>query len=367
MPVLATPEGTAAHVRRHPSAEGHWRDALGLHVSSLGLGSYLGEESDEADRAYAEAFAIGLRGGVNVLDTAANYRGGRSERAVGAAIRDAGVPREAFVVVTKGGFVPVSTASDAPPSEQFRRAYVDTGVVLPGELVAGCHVLSGRYVAHELDKSLRALGLDAVDLYLLHNPETQIENGVPTALFEERLLDAFRVLETARRDGRIGAYGLATWNGLRRPPGHPGHLNLARILDLARRAAGDARDHGFRAIELPYNLAMPEAAATPTQPWRDGRLVPVLDAARDAGLMVLGSATLLQGRLLRRIPPEIRHVLDATEGGDDVLACIQMSRSTPGMTTALVGTGTPAHAEQCLRIRHVAARPDAAQRLLHPG
>ena len=357
MPAFATAEGTARYHERHPSEKGHAKLALGLTLSTLGYGSYLGEESDAADRAYTDAFLHGLRHGVNVLDTAANYRGRRSERVVGAALQASGLAREEVLVATKGGFVPHESGSPLPPSEQFRNTFIESGVVEPGELVAGCHVLGGAYVRHELGRSLENLKLDAVDVYFLHNPETQLESGVPWATFEARLRDSFEALEEARREGRVAAYGLATWNGLRRPPGQPGHLPLERILDLARDVGGPR--HGLRALELPYNLAMHEAATTPTQPWK-GRDVPALRLAQEAGLLVLGSATLLQGRLLGRMPPEAREALGVA---DDLLAAIQLSRSTPGMTSALVGTGRVEHAEANLAVRRHAARPEAVERL----
>ncbi|HEX2021181.1 MAG TPA: aldo/keto reductase [Candidatus Thermoplasmatota archaeon] len=355
---LATPEGTAAYAREHPAGPGHWRKALGLTLSSIGFGSYLGEESAEADARYAEAFAAGLRGGVNVLDTAANYRAQRSERAVGAAIRAAGVPRERFLVATKGGFVPLDAEDGRAFARRFREAYVDAGVARPEDLVAGCHVMTAPYLAHELSRSLRNLGLDAVDVYFVHNPETQLEAGVPRPAFEARLREVFAMLEERRRQGRVGVYGLATWGGFRRPPGHPHALSLARALEIAREAGGE--DHGFRAAELPFSLAMPDAGRAPTQAW-NGRTVPFLRAAREAGLLVLGSASLMQGRLARGVPDAVRARLGAP---DALAAALQFARSAPGLTSALVGTGRPDHARANLGVLALPAAPDAAADLL---
>lgn len=356
--MLATPEGTAAYARDHPGPG--WRAWRGLTLSSVGFGSYLGDDTDESDRAYADAFALALRSGVNVLDTAANYRGRRSERAIGAAIREAGVPRERFLVATKAGFVPFERDLAQSPRDYFDSTYVATGVATHADLVAGCHVMTPAYLAHELERSLEGLGLDAVDVLFLHNPETQLETGVRWPEFEHRLRACFAWLETQRAEGRIGAYGLATWNGLRRPPDTAGHLPLEAILALAREAGGE--DHGLRALELPYNLGMPEAATAATQPWK-GRRVPVLRAAQEAGLLVLGSATLLQGQLLKRMPDPLRQRLGATP----LEAAIQFSRSTPGMTTALVGTGRPEHAEQNLAVLSLPPRVEAVGALLGAG
>src|SRR6267143_4608843 len=91
---FATPEGTARYRERFPrfrEAE-HFRHpesvpgAGELWLSSIGLGTYLGEPDQATDAAYMEAISTALRSGINVLDTAINYRHQRSERNIGAAL-----------------------------------------------------------------------------------------------------------------------------------------------------------------------------------------------------------------------------------------------------------------------------------------
>ena len=95
LPGHATAEGTARYRDRFPRLRdaGHFRrpanvpGAGELWFSSIGLGTYLGEPDDESDRNYTEAIATALRSGINVLDTAINYRHQRSERNIGAALQ----------------------------------------------------------------------------------------------------------------------------------------------------------------------------------------------------------------------------------------------------------------------------------------
>ena len=94
---FATAKGTAAYrARLAPhGAEGHFRSWDGLLVSSVGLGTYLGGDDAATDRAYRDTVARSLQLGVNVIDSAINYRHQRSERSVGAALRsqiEAGSP-----------------------------------------------------------------------------------------------------------------------------------------------------------------------------------------------------------------------------------------------------------------------------------
>ena len=87
----ATPEATARYRDRHPTLRdaGHFRQlppvAGELWLSSIGLGTYLGEPDDAADVEYTQAIVAALRSGINVLDTAINYRHQRSERNIGEA------------------------------------------------------------------------------------------------------------------------------------------------------------------------------------------------------------------------------------------------------------------------------------------
>ena len=78
----ATPSGTTQYRSRF-SAE-FYRDAAGLTVSTLGLGTYLGAPDEGTDKAYTSAVETAVHGGINFLDSAINYRHQRSERHSGA-------------------------------------------------------------------------------------------------------------------------------------------------------------------------------------------------------------------------------------------------------------------------------------------
>jgi aryl-alcohol dehydrogenase-like predicted oxidoreductase len=347
----ATAQGTAAYAQRFEKtvAPGHFRQALGLTLSSVGLGTYLGRDDDAGDHAYEEAIVAAVEGGLNVLDTAVNYRLTRSERAVGqalASLTSRGIPREAVVVATKGGYVP---ARD--PEAYFRQEIMAHGLAGPEDLVAGCHSLAPGYLKHQLGRSLEHLGLSAVDVYYLHNPEQQLEEIEP-AEFRARLRAAFEVLEEAVAGGRVGAYGTATWNGYRVPAEDAGHLSLESIVALAREVAGEA--HHFRVVQLPFNLGMPEAYGHVTQSVA-GRPLSFLEAARELGITVMTSASILQGRLARGLPAELGQVLSGL--GTDAQRAIQFVRSAPGVTTALVGMGRLAHVTENLGLLPVAPLP----------
>ena len=100
------------------------------------------------------------------------------------------------------------------------------------------------------------------------------------------------------------------------------------------------KDHHFRAIQLPYNLAMREALSARTQRV-EGKAVPVLQVARAHGMLVFASASLLQQRLTESLPEETHAWFPGLE--KDAQRAIQFVRSTPGVTCALVGMSQREH------------------------
>lgn len=347
LPGRATMEGTARFVTRFANRlpADHFRAFHGgLRVSSLGIGTYLGREDDATDQAYEKAVVRALERGLNVIDTAVNYRHQRSERAIGRALA-AGVARRAFardeiVVATKGGFIPFDRDVPADPRAYFSDTYVRTGIVKPGDIAGGAHCMTPRYLDDQIERSRANLGVETIDVYYLHNPESEL-GDVDRETFLGRLREAFGALERAAAAGRIGVYGTATWNGYRQDPSEREYLSLSELTTLARQVAGDA--HHFRVIQLPYNLAMPEAFTRGNQRLGEA-LVSTLDAAGKLGLYVMASASIYQGKLTRNLPPMMAEIL--TGLATDAQRALQFVRSTPGIGTALVGMKSIGHVDE---------------------
>lgn len=311
-------------------------------LSSLGLGTYLGAPSAEADEAYAAAARRFVELGGTVFDTAANYRMGRSERALGTVLPN--LPRDAFFVSTKAGYLPMGDGvTDERPAAWFDRVLRKPGVLKDDEVVDGCHAMTPRYLAHQLEVSRHALGLTTVDLFHLHNPEQQLP-ALGAETFYGVIARAFEACEGFRSEGKIRFYGVATWDGLRVPPGAANHLDLAKLWHLAESIGGPR--HGFRWVQAPLNLGMTEALLAATQAL-DGQRLTLLDAAQALGLSVQTSASMLQAKILRSLSAQ-RGPLDEAMPGCATVAqlALQFTRSCPGVTVALCGMGRVAHVEE---------------------
>jgi aryl-alcohol dehydrogenase-like predicted oxidoreductase len=349
----ATLEGTKRYADRLSSktARGHFRQQQELCMATIGLGTYLGHWDERTDKMYCEAVKRAIELGSNVLDSAINYRFQRSERAIGLALKqlfDAGkAQRDEIIVATKGGFLPFDNEPPRDARGWIMENIINNGVAKPEEIVAGSHCMTAGYLENQLSRSLENLGLDTIDIYYIHNPETQL-GAVTRQEFNRRLRAAFEFLERAVADGRIRLYGTATWNGYRQPLGARDYLSLGEIVDIAREVAGE--DHHFRVIQLPYNLAMPEAITEPNQAVA-GEHLSTLMAADRLGITVMCSGSIFQGKLTQSLPPFVGEALEGLN--TDAQRAIQFVRSTPGVTTALVGMSQRSHVEENLAVAKV--------------
>ena len=347
----ATPDGTRRFQKRFENGQiDHFYRPLSddLLVSSLGLGTYLGECDDAEDGRYTSTVIAALSKGVNLLDTAINYRCQRSERAIGEAVRvlisRGDIERSEIVVCTKGGYIPLERTP--PGTKEGYRGFLDSeyygpGVMQPEDVVSGGHCLTPRYLNDQIARSRRNLGLAFIDVYYLHNPEQQLE-VLSRSAFLSVIGAAFSTLEEQVRRGVIGCYGCSTWNGFRVPPDARNHLSLEELVAVAREVGGE--NHHFKIIQLPINLAMTEAVRVPTQCIGDDR-VSLLEAAHRVGVAVVGSATLMQSQLARSLPDQLRSAFPGFNS--DARRAIAFAQSLP-VTAALVGMKSVAHLEQNL-------------------
>ena len=327
----ATPQGTARYRERFAAraARELFREQQGLVLSSIGIGTYLGDADEATDLSYANSVVRAVQLGVNVIDSAANYRFQRSERSIGTALSELtgshGVAREELIICTKGGYLPFDGEPPRNPREYVEENFVKPGIATFEDIVGGGHCMTPAYLQSQLDQSLKNMGLECVDVYYIHNPESQL-GYVSESEFYERLRLAFERLEANRQEGKLKFYGVASWNGFRVAHDSGKHHSLVRMVEIARELGGE--QHGFRFIQLPFNLSMREAHRLDNETL-DGEVMTVVDAAQRLGVTVVASATMLQGRH----EPE---------------AAIYFVGSTAGVTTGLIGMSKVEHVEENL-------------------
>lgn len=245
--------------------------------------------------------AAALRGGLNVIDGALHYR---NLEGIGEGLRAAGVAREAVFVAIKGG------------------------LALEGE-------------DDEIEQARAALGLETLDAFVVDAPERHVA-ALGKEAMHERLRATFARLERACADGRIGCYGLATFDALRVETDAPLFQSLAALRGLGGK--------GLALVQLPFNPAMTEGLARFSQATGLGNVASPLQAARQLGFWCMASHVLGKGGFAAHDP--LAAQLPAL--ANPAQRALQFARSTPGVAVALAGASSLGHLADLLAVARVA-------------
>jgi aryl-alcohol dehydrogenase-like predicted oxidoreductase len=220
--------------------------------------------------------------------------------------------------------------------------YISPGVISPNDISSGYNVMNPNYLARCIDKSLANMHLTTIDLVYIHNAFESWYQDVDRATFMSMLGAAFEKYEEYRKAGKLRYYGMATWTCFRSRPGEPGHLSLEECVKVAEKAGG--KNHGFRFIQLPYNLAYSEALLLRNQSVGEERDLTILEAAGKLAIGVFTSIPLFQGRLLQAKVPDYGGLTEM------VPKLIQIVRSSPSVIAPLVGHKKAEHVEENLKV-----------------
>jgi aryl-alcohol dehydrogenase-like predicted oxidoreductase len=268
--------------------------------------------------------------------------------------------RDEIVVCTKAGYLAFDGAVPADAEQYFVRQYVESGIVEAREVVGGMHCMAPAFLEEQIERSLRNLGLETIDVFYLHNPESQLCE-VPVDGVHARLRSAFELLERMVGGKKIRYYGIASWNAFRVPQGERAFLGIAACEALAREAGGAA--HHFRFLQLPFNLAMTEAHAAAFQPCGH-HMLSALETAGRNGLAVIASASLYQGKLTSNLPCKVGDKLGI---GTDAQRALQFTRSAPGILAALAGMANARHVFENIQTAQSQPMPAEQWRELFKG
>ena len=300
-------------------------------LSKIAIGTFKGEQGQEVSDEYKQAIKKSVLNGINVIDTAINYRYTESEIAVGEAIKELidakSIERNEVFVATKGGFLGAPYAWQLNNDDERKNKHS----IRPG------------YIKHCLNQSYNNLKLKTIDLYFLHNPEIAL-NYLNQEEFYETLLQDFVMLEGEVKSGRIRGYGLATWTGLRLEPQHKNYIDLNRVLEIAKIAAG-YNQHSFLGIELPINVLMNEAVIYPNQ-ILNGKLVPVIEFASNNNLKVFTSNSVIYGDDNDKINAHYNF----DYGFKSPQKSLLFLKSIPEITSAIVGMKKSANVDSAIAV-----------------
>ncbi len=345
---FATSDGTKKFAQHSGVIQTNFKEFENLALSNFGIETYLGDADTRTDELVTNVVKQSCISGINVVDTAINYRAQKAERSVGKAIsqliQEGKISRDQIFLSTKNGYVTNDADVNLGFWEYVKEQYSQKGIIKEGDVTSGYHCMTPTYLSDQLDRSLKNLDLECVDLMYLHNAvEGQIKD-VSKEQFLENLKSVFELYEQKRDEGKIQFYGMATWECFRVSNDNSQYLSLEDTVNMAKKIGGEK--HGFRFVQLPFNMHYDQALLGKNQ-LLGTENVSVLEVAVTLGIGVFTSVPFMQGRLLAPgIMPDFNELKPS-------LRALQFIRSSPGVLAPLVGQKSLDHVSENLEIMKI--------------
>ena len=274
----------------------------------------------------------------------------KSEKNIGNAIKrliqEGVISREQVFISTKNGYI--TNDGDFPTVdvlEYMQNMFISQGVIEPKDISSGYNVLNPNYIRKCIDKSLTNMQLDTIDLVYVHNAYESWVEDVDRNEFDEMIRKVFQVYEEYRSKNKISYYGMATWTCFRLPHNEREYLSLEEMVKIAQEVGG--KNHGFRFIQLPYNIAYREAYLLKNQSVGNDNNLTILEACNKLNIGVFTSVPLLQTKLFGATIP------DYLGYDNQLLKIVQITRSTPNVIAPLIGQKKPNHVKENIQLAKV--------------
>ena len=352
---VATKEETLNFAKKFSSYKDFYIQHNGLVFSKLGLGTFNKEPYKEENYVfhYIEAVKQAIRSGINLLDTASNYRYGVSEKEIGEALKELGdeVKREELIICSKGGFIQLDYPFPENPYTWIGENIIDARLATSEDIELDQHCMTPDFLEYSCRRSLKNLGVEALDIYYLHNPEMQrLKLGEKN--FYKQIEKVFQRFEKLADEGLFTSYGVAVWNGFTAE--NEELISLEKLVQIAQKVGG--ANHRLKYIQLPFNMGKTNAYASLTQKV-DGVECSIINAAYKLKIGVISSSSLLQMNLFKKsFSAESGVVLDNSMTlTSDIQLALQFVRSTPGVVSSLFGSKVPVHIKENCEISKVKA------------
>ena len=350
---FATTEGTLSFAKKFSNYKDFYIKHNDLIFSKLGLGTFNKEPYKEENYVfhYIEGVKQAIRSGINLIDTASNYRYGQSEKEIGEALQELGdeVKREELIICSKGGFIQLDYPFPKNPYTWIEENIIEAGLATAEDIELDQHCMTPDFLEYSCRRSLKNLGVDALDIYYLHNPEMQLSK-LGEKEFYKQIEKIFKRFEKLADEGLFKSYGVAVWNGFIIE--NEELLSLEKLVACAEKVGG--KNHRFKYIQLPFNMGKTAAYTQPTQKVNNEPCT-IIQAAFRLKIGVISSSSLLQMNLFKKsFTAETGVVLDDSMTlKSDIQLALQFVRSTPGIVSSLFGSKVPVHIKENCEISKV--------------
>lgn len=219
-------------------------------LSKIGFGGYRISVNSKEN---AEGLRYAIQCGCNLIDTAAGYANGASEKLIGQVLSS--LPDNTVFVITKAGYISDDNLEVLQSINKTEELLSEIITMPDGTL----HSIHPDYLEAQIRVSLKRLNRKYIDGFLLHSPEyffDQKNSNNTAAEYYSRIEKAFKFLEEKVKEGVIRYYGVSS-NTLPQHRGEPNSTDLIKLLEAAGKVS---KDNHFKLIQFPFNLIENEAA-----------------------------------------------------------------------------------------------------------
>jgi aryl-alcohol dehydrogenase-like predicted oxidoreductase len=355
MPLTATKEDTYNFAKKFSNYKDFYTISNELVFSKLGLGTFNKEPYKEENYVfhYIEGVKEAIKNGINLIDTASNYRYGQSEKEIGIALKelDTKFKREELIICSKGGFIQLDYPFPQNPYTWIDENIISKGLATKDDIELDQHCMTPDFLEWSCKRSLKNIGVDSFDIYYLHNPEMQLLK-LGEKEFYKQIEKVFKRFEKLADEGLFKYYGVAVWNGFISETDE--RISLERLVEIAKKVGGE--NHRFKYIQTPFNMAKTTIYTNETQVLNNEKCT-LLQAAHRLGIGVISSSSLLQMNLFKKsFNAEVGVVLDDSMTlKNDVQLALQFVRSTPGIVSSLFGSKVPVNIKENCEISKIKA------------
>jgi len=365
---VATTEATLNYAKKFSNYKDFYIKHNDLIFSKLGLGTFNKEPYKEENYVfhYIEAVKESIKKGINLIDTASNYRYGQSEKEIGIALKELyeedSVKREELIICSKGGFIQLDYPFPENPYEWINKNIIKAKLATQDDIELDQHCLSADFIEWSCRRSLENIGIDTFDIYYLHNPEIQLLK-LGNDKFLKKVESIFKRFEKMVNMGLIKYYGVAVWNGFISEISEE-NINLEDLVKIAKKVGGE--NHHFKYIQTPFNIGKTSIYTLPSQTVK-GEECTLLQAAHRLKIGVISSSSLLQMNLFKKsFKAETGYLLDPKMIlKNDIQLALQFVRSTPGIISSLFASKAPIHIRENLEITKIKITPRANYDLMY--
>lgn len=328
----ASLNGTREYFNKIGINEEYLKGDAKFYTTSIGMGTHLGDFSDEHSNLYKNAIEYGLQNGINFIDTSVTYREMRSEKDIGYVLdklinKMKILKREEVIVATKGGQIYGDCDINVKPIDYLEEILIPEGIlnIEDVNVVHGnTHTLVPCFYETTIELSKNNLGIETIDIHYIHNPEIS-RYVLGEKEFYEQLKVLIEFYEEQVEKKNIRYYGISSWEAFTCDTNLNWHISMEKVINIAKEIKGD--NHHFKFIQFPYNISNQNAAKLKNQ-MVDGKYYTAIDAANKLGINVTVSVPLNQCKESR---------------GIGIKEKLNFIKNTHGVSVAIIGSKNKDH------------------------